>query len=164
VSPLPPAEASAPFQDATTGRFLPGNRAARRRQVKERSKGIATLNPKTVPSWMTPHVAQGVTLLGELVARFPDDAALRPLIGAAVDAWVVYRALLCLGAAGDGEALKESRAWLREHRAAMATLSGMAGELGESAAAQERKPWFVYDDDPTTTAPTPGACKPETST
>jgi hypothetical protein len=117
-----------------TGRFVVGNRAARRRQVKTRAKGIATLNPATVPSWLSPYVTDGVALAGELAQRFPDDPALRPLIGATVDAWVVFRALLALGAQGDGEALKESRAWLREHRAALATLSGLAGELRTATA------------------------------
>ncbi len=130
IPALPPASApSAPMQDPHTGRFLPGNRAHRRRQVKERAQGIASLNPTAVPSWLSPHVRQGVSMLGELVQRFPDDPALRPVLGATCDAWVMYRALLALGAAGDGEALKESRAWLREYRALTTTVSALAGEL-----------------------------------
>jgi hypothetical protein len=136
VPALPPipAEDSAPTNDPTTGRFQKGNRAYRRRQLKERARGIATLNPKACPSWLSPFVAEGARLAAELSQRFPDDAALRPLIGAAVDAWVLYRALLALGAQGDGEALKESRAWMREHRSLLATISGMAGELPDGAA------------------------------
>jgi hypothetical protein len=153
VPALPPkTEDAAPYKDPKTGRWLKGNGAARRRQVKSRAKGIATLNPSHVPSWLTPHVTAGVAMLGELVHRFPDDAALRPLIGAAVDAWTVYRALLVLGVNGDGDALKESRAWLREHRAAMATISALAGELGDVNAAADQ-PWMMTVEVPPKEAP-----------
>jgi hypothetical protein len=117
------------MNDKITGRFVKGNGAHRRRQLRERARGIATLNPKHVPSWMSPHVAAGVSMLGELVQRYPDDAGLRGVIGATVDAWTVYRTLLTLGAAGDPAALKESRAWLREYRSLTITLSALAGEL-----------------------------------
>ena len=133
VPALPPvAEDPSPTTDPKTGRFLPGNRMHRRRQVKERARGIATLNPKACPSWLSPFVADGVRLAGEFAQRFPDDPALRPLLGAAVDSWVVYRALLALGAQGDGQALSEARAWLREHRAAIATLAALAGEVKQA--------------------------------
>lgn len=139
VPALPLAsEESAPMNDPTTGRFVPGNRAHRRRQVKERARGIATLNPKACPSWLSPYVAEGVALAAEYVTRFPPDPALRPLIGGAVDSWVVYRALLGLGAQGDGEALKESRAWLREHRSAIATLAALMNDAPKAAETPEQ--------------------------
>src|SRR5262249_11530622 len=124
-------EPAEPMKDAKTSRFLPGNRAYRRRQVKERAKGISTLNPRACPSWLSPYVADGAELATELVERFPDDPAPRPLIGATVDAWPASRAPLGLGAAGDRETLKEARAWLRKHRSALATLAALARELRE---------------------------------
>jgi hypothetical protein len=120
------------MNDKITGRFVKGNGAYRRRHLKSVSKGIATLNPRACPAWMAPHVSDGIALMGQLVLRFPDDAALRPVIGAAVDAWTVYRAMLTLGASGDTQALSESRAWLREYRSLMVTLSALAGELSKN--------------------------------
>ena len=128
---LPPADTAdaPPMHDKATGRFLPGNRAHRLRQVKERAKGISTLDPAKCPSWLSPYVREGVRVAADFVTRFPDDPAIAPLLGSTVDAWVVFRALLALGAAGDGQALTEARGWLREHRACIATLAALAGDL-----------------------------------
>lgn len=134
VKALPPAESAetAPTNDPKTGRFLPGNRAHRRRQVKEKARGISTLNPERCQSWLSPHVRDGAVYGIELLRRFPDPALAR-LAGDVADAHTVYRALLALGAQGDVEALREARAWLREHRSALATLSGLASESGAVA-------------------------------
>jgi len=113
------------MKDAKTGRFLPGNRAYRRRQVRERAKGITTLDPKRVASWLTPFVAGGAEHGLELLQRFPDPALAR-LVGNAADAHTVYRALLHLAAQGDSQALGEARAWLREYRSCLATLSALS--------------------------------------
>lgn len=134
VEPLPPSETAdaAPTNDPKTGRFLPGNRAHRRRAVKEKAKGISTLNPERCQSWLSPHVRDGAAYGIELLRRFPDPALAR-LAGDVADSHTVYRALLALGAQGDVEALREARAWLREHRSALATLSGLASERTGSA-------------------------------
>jgi hypothetical protein len=126
---LPPApEESAPERDATTGRFLPGNRGYRRRMVKAKAKGITTLDPSRVDAWLAPFVKDGAAYGVELMRRVQGDPALLRLAGDVADAHTVYRALLALAAKGDTEALRESRAWLREHRSALATLSSLADE------------------------------------
>lgn len=129
VKAIPTAESveTAPTRDPKTGRMLPGNREWRRRMVKEKAKGIAGLNPERCQSWLSPFVRDGATYGIELVTRFTDPALAR-LASNVADAYVVYRALLALGAQGDVDALREARAWLREHRSALATLSGLAGE------------------------------------
>ena len=94
-----------------------------------KARGITTLNPASVPAWLRPHVEDGAEYGSDLLARFPDPCLAR-LVGDVADAHCVYRGLLALGAAGDVEALREARAWLREHRSALATLSGLAAENG----------------------------------
>lgn len=128
-----PSEAgeSAPMQDAKTGRFVKGNRAYRRRMVKEKAKGIHTLNPARCDAWLRPFVEEGAAYGVDLLQRIAGDPVLARLAGDVADAHTVYRALLALAAKGDAEALRESRAWLREHRAALATLSGLVAEAAK---------------------------------
>lgn len=127
---LPPASVDAePMKDPKTGRFVVGNRAHRRRSLKAKSKGISTLNPERCESWLRPHVASGAAYGMVLAERFPDDALAR-LVGATADADTVYRALLALAAQGDGQALKEARGWLREHRACLRELATLAEVAG----------------------------------
>lgn len=125
--PPPASEKSAPMQDAKTGRFVPGNTAYRRRMLKREQRGIATLAPASCAEWLRPHVVDGASYAMRLRERF-DDPVLGSLVGDVADAHTMYRALLALAAKGDGDALREARAWLREHRSALATLSGLAGE------------------------------------
>jgi hypothetical protein len=94
--------------------------------VKERAQGIATLDPKRCASWLRPFVEGGAAYGLDLLGRFADPALAR-LVGDTADARTVYRALLHLAAQGDTEALKEARAWLREHRACLSTLAALAG-------------------------------------
>jgi hypothetical protein len=127
--PMPASAETAPIKDATTGRFVKGNQAHRRRSLKSKATGISTLNPATCASWLTPFVRDGVAYAMQLVGRFPDPALAR-LVGATCDAHVMYRALLGLAAQGDKQALGESRAWLREHRACLRELAALAGLVG----------------------------------
>lgn len=143
---LPEAADPEPMKDATTGRFLPGNRAYRRRQVKERARGIATLDPKRCASWLRPFVEGGASYGCDLLQRFPDPALAR-LVGDTADARTVYRALLHLAAQGDTEALKEARAWLREHRSCLSTLSALSGD-GRAADGDEAAPWVTSEGRP----------------
>lgn len=139
---LPEAGPAEPMQDAKTGRFVPGNRAYRRRQVRERAKGIATLDPKRCASWLKPFVDGGATHGLELLQRFTDPA-LTKLVGNVADAHTVYRALLHLAAQGDTEALKESRAWLREYRSCLSTLSALSGGGHAGADGADDAPWVT---------------------
>jgi hypothetical protein len=142
---LPPSdtEASAPMHDPKTGRFVPGNRAARRRQVKARAKGISTLDPNRCASWLRPFVADGASYGVELLQRF-SDPVLAKLVGDTADARTVYRALLHLAAQGDTEALKEARAWLREHRACISTLAALVKGIDDGHTADgDEAPWLV---------------------
>jgi hypothetical protein len=121
------------MQDAATGRFVKGNRAHRRRQLKVRAEGISTLNPAKVPTWMRPHVETGAPYTCALLGMLEGKPALFPLAGDCSDAHVMYRALLALALDADpkdrGSLLSEARGWLREHRTALATLSALAGDL-----------------------------------
>jgi hypothetical protein len=128
------SEESAPMNDPKTGRFLPNNRAYRRRQLKARADGIATLNPAKVPTWMRPHVETGAPYILALLGMLEGKPALHALAGDCADAHVLYRATLAL--ALDAEDAKtravlmsEARGWLREHRTALATLSALAGGM-----------------------------------
>lgn len=136
VKGLPPSESgeSAPMNDPKTGRFVAGNRAHRRRMLKRKAEGIATLDPAHCEPWLRPHVEAGKSYAAKLLTRVQHDPALLELAGAVADAHTVYRALLNLAAHGDMKALEEARAWLREHRAALATLSGLANESSGTTA------------------------------
>lgn len=127
VAPLPSSDDAEPIKDAQTGRFLPGNTAYRRRVLKGKANGITTLAPSACAAWLRPHVADGAAYGMDLLRRFPDPTLAR-LVGHVADAHAVYRGLLALAAMGDTDALREARAWAVEHRTALATLSGLAGE------------------------------------
>jgi hypothetical protein len=133
VTPPTPAEAE-PMNDPSTGRFVKGNRAHRRRQLAQRAKGIATLNPSKVPTWLRPHVEHGAGYVTALLEMLGDRPALHPLAGDTADAHVLYRAVLALAVAAEdaksrAALMAEARGWLREHRTALATLSALAGGM-----------------------------------
>lgn len=132
VPALPQSAEADTERDPSTGRFLPANRAARRRTLKRQARGLHTLNPAACASWLAPSVKLAARYAVDLAATLPDHPALVALAGDAADARAVYRGLLALGAQGDTEALKEARGWLREHRASLATLAGLADEIGRA--------------------------------
>lgn len=126
--PLPPAEntvLAVPVQDVKTGRFLKGNQAGRRKRLKNKARGIHTLNPAKCESWLQPHVEAGLQHGLDLLARFTDPI-LAPLAGVAADALIVYRGLIALGASGDHIALREARAWAKEYRGYVRELCALA--------------------------------------
>jgi hypothetical protein len=128
------AAASEPTQDPTTGRFLPGNRMHRRRQLVKRAKGIATLNPATAPTWLRPHIEQGAPYVSDLLRMLEGRPELHPLAGDVADAHVMYLGMRTLALQTDdkrerAQLLTESRAWLREHRSCLATLAALAGDV-----------------------------------
>jgi hypothetical protein len=148
----PESAASVPIHAPGTTRFGKGNQAWRRRQLKQRAAGIATLNPAKVPTWMRPHVELGQPYIASLVALLADKPALHPLAGDCADAHVVYRALLTLAIATEesrtrAALLSEARGWLREHRTAMATLCALAGGLRLPAPLDGVPPGFERADD-----------------
>lgn len=122
---LPASELSGPVRDPETGRWAKGNRAWRRRVVKAHAAQLAALDPRTCAAWLRPHVEDGAEYACELAMRFSDPALARLVLDTAA-ARVAYNALLGLAGQGDGEALKEARAWLREHRACLTTLTALA--------------------------------------
>ena len=130
--PMPASEDTAPINAPGTGLFVKGNRAYRRRALKSKATGIATLDPARCASWLSPYVLDGRHYGMTLLQRFPDPALAR-LVGATCDAHVMYRALLGLAATGDKDALSESRAWLREHRACLRELSALAPMVREQS-------------------------------
>ncbi len=148
---LPPADETAPVRDETTGRWVKGNGAARRRSLKAKSKGIATLNPAHCASWLAPSVKDGVDYAMTLMARFPDPALAR-LVGATCDAHVMAQALLRLAARGDDKALPEARAWLREHRSCLRELAALAGLVAEADTSDPLARFMTAESD---TAPQP---------
>lgn len=144
TGPLP-AE-SAPMNDPETGHFPPGNRAWKRREVKRRElvrrkRGISTLNPAACEPWLRPHVEDGAAYGLDLQARF-DRPALARLIGDTADAHTIYKALLALGVRGDGKALSEARAWLREHRSCLRELAALNGMVPADDG-EDDAPWLL---------------------
>jgi hypothetical protein len=132
-TPLP-SEDAAPMKDAVTGRFLKGNRAHRRRQLKARAEGISTTNPAKAPTWLRPFIEMGASYTVSLLAMLEGKPALFPLAGDISDAHALYRGLLSLAlettdAKERASLLSEARGWLREHRTALATLSALAGDI-----------------------------------
>jgi hypothetical protein len=130
---LEPVE-SVPMNDPKTGRFVPNNRAYRRRQIKERQRGLATMNPATVPTWLRPFVEQGAPYVRDLLALLAGRPELHPLAGDAADAHVVYLGLRTLALQSEdpkerASLLSEARGWLREHRSSLATLCALAGDI-----------------------------------
>ena len=148
--PALPAADAVPMQDAKTGRFLKGNRAHRRRQLKSRADGLSTLNPARVPSWMRPHVEQGASYIVALLGMLEKKPALHPLAGDVADAHAMYRALMTLALAAEHvkdrmALLTEARGWLREHRTSLATLSALAGDM-KLPTPDDATPWLVPDE------------------
>lgn len=112
-----------------TGRFVAGNRSARRRAVKAAAPVIVGLDPTTCDPWLAPFAK----LAGEHAAAMITELGIESntLSGLAIDtaaAMAVYRGLLSLGAAGDRKALAEARAWLREARQNVITLTSLHGK------------------------------------
>jgi hypothetical protein len=147
----PEPAASVPIHAPGTTRFGPKNQAWRRRQLKRRADGIATLNPAKVPTWLRPHVEQGRPYIAALVAMLEDKPALHPLAGDCADSHVVYRGLLTLALSTDdprarATLLGEARGWLREHRTALATLCALAGGLSLPTPLNEVPFGFEPDD------------------
>ena len=148
VPPLPSVE-SVPMPRQESGRFAPGNRAWRLRQLKARAEGIATLDASKAPSWLRPFIEQGAAYATALLAILDGKPALAPLASDCADAHTLYRALLSLALAAEGKEqaalLAEARAWLKEHRTAIATLSKLAGDI-KLPRADHRLPWQPTDE------------------
>ncbi len=142
VSPMPLSTESTPVHEPGTTKFGKGNQAYRRRMVKRKANGIATLDPARCASWLTPFVKDGQRYAAELMGRYPDPALAR-LVGATCDAHTMSRALLSLAAQNDKDALGESRAWLREHRACLRELAALAGMVGGAGAPADPTPWLT---------------------
>lgn len=114
--------------------FAPGNQAWRLAQLERRSEGIATMDPAKVPTWMRPHVELGRPYVTALLAMLESKPVLWSLAGDVADAHVLYRAHVALAVAAEetkerNDLMQEARAWLREHRTALATLRALAGDL-----------------------------------
>lgn len=144
----PPSETAnaAPQQDKKSGRFLPGNQVGRKRRLLKKAKGVHTLNPQNVESWLQPHVQVGVEEGIKLLETFPQEV-LSSLVGATADALVVYRALLALAGKGgpDGmsEFLPEARQWLKEYRACLRELSALSALARQEAEASMKHEGFL---------------------
>jgi hypothetical protein len=96
--------------------------------------GIQTLNPEAVPAWMRGAAMQGLLYRDQLQALLEGKEVLFDLAGATVDAAVMYKATLARGVKTRNPArraaiLAEARAWAKEHRACVATLASLAGDL-----------------------------------
>lgn len=137
-------------RDPLTKRFVVGNRAAAGRELRKaaREQALLGLDPAKVDPWMAPYVGHAQTYAARLVAALPHQApGLTALAGDAATAAAVYRGLLSLGVAGDKDALRESRAWLREHRQSLATLSALAGVATAQHPGDLVDPLLVEDGD-----------------
>lgn len=135
---------SAPINNPRTGRFAPGNAAWRRREMKRlaHEQGRAALlglDPAKCEDWLRPFAVEAVKHAAELAVELPvQTESLLGLADDAAAARAVYRGLLALGAAGDRDALREARAWMKEARQNTIALRALAKD---SAAAQPPKPY-----------------------
>ena len=143
VRPLPQVVRSDSDRDPHTGRFKPANGASKARALRKMAKEqrLLGLDASKCASWMVPLVELAQRYAAELAATVPQTPALGALAGDAATAAAVYRGLLSLGTAGDMDALREARGWLREHRQALAVLSALAG--AENAASRRAGPAAV---------------------
>lgn len=122
-----------PFKDASTGRFLPGNQAARLGALK-RVRSLVTLNPAACAPWVRPFVVRAHTEVLELVAEMGAEgsASLSGFAEDAADAHAMYRALMAIALAEGtdpkvaSEARSEARAWMKEHRQSVLSLRAEA--------------------------------------
>src|SRR5690242_4396207 len=69
----PPAKTveSAPERDASTGRFGPGNSAARRRRLKQAAGRLGAMDPDKCEAWLRPFVVEAKTHATKLLAGMP---------------------------------------------------------------------------------------------
>ena len=140
---------AAPFKDASTGRFLPGNKAGRLRTLKT-VRSLVTLNPAECAVWVRPHVAHAHTEALELVTETGAEGStsLSGFAEDAADAHAMYRALMSLALAeGTDEktasaARSEARAWMKEHRQSLLSLRAEA-----RAGVPDRETGAVHDLD-----------------
>jgi hypothetical protein len=125
---------AAPNHDPATGRFVAGNRAQRRRQIKACAKGFTTLDPSKCDPWLRPFVALAIEQATDMIEALPvQSTALSALAADVATARAVYLGLLQLGATGDPKALDESKGWLREYRQGLLALKGMANDEASNA-------------------------------
>lgn len=155
VEGLPESAPSAPIKDARTGRFLPGNNAWRRRQAKALAQlDLAGLNPATCEPWMRPFAEMAIEHASNIAGELGVASAM--LSGLACDtaaACAVFRALLKLGSEGDKKALKEARAWMREHRLNVIALKALAADEGGRRPSADAAADPVYASDQPAPAP-----------
>jgi hypothetical protein len=129
----PESAIAAPDRDATTGRFVKGNRASRRRKVKALAGKLVGLDPTKVAPWLRPHVAQGNEQAARLLEQLPArNEAIDSLVVALANATTMHWALIGLGAAGDAKAREEAMRWLREMRQLTITIEGLSRDLAAS--------------------------------
>lgn len=124
---------TAPIRDPQTGRFVPGNNAARLRALKRAAK-LTTLNPSSCATWARPFVElahkRAVELVEELGAEC--SPSLMGFAEAAATADAMHRAYLAIALSPDSDtrtrdaAASEARHWLREHRQSLLSLRGEA--------------------------------------
>ncbi len=118
------------MRDPKTGRFGPGNKAARLRALKVLARHIVGLNPAEVTPWLRPFVVQANADAPRLVEQHgvAGDVALTALCTDTAAAHAVFLGLLAEGAKGDREALSLAKGWLAEHRACVRELKAEARE------------------------------------
>lgn len=158
VPALPVPVGTEAVRDAVTGRFVKGNRASKARTAKRLAKESALLglDPTKVAPWLAPLVGHAQRYAAQLSATIPQTPALGALAGDAATAEAVYRGLLALATTGetiDVSILSEARAWLREHRTVVATLSALARQETPTTGGEAAAPWLVAADDADPAAP-----------
>jgi hypothetical protein len=163
VPPIPSVDTE-PCRDPNTGRVGVGNRLHRRRLLKRRAEGIATLNPATCPTWLRPFVELGRPYVTSLVELLDGRPSLHPLAGSVADSHVMFRALTALALSAEGRdrtaLLTEARGWLREHRTALATLLALAGDVAAPPDPDEALPWVTTRPEDAQTDPDDGPEEP----
>ena len=138
--PVVSAEAAVGEVPKRKGTFVQGNKMAKWRAIQNRARGISSLSPAAVPTFMKADVAAGVSYLGEMLRLLEDRPVLLPLAGVVADALTVGRSMLkeALKALRDpaksGMTDKEimaklthAQSWLDRHERYLTTLTKLRG-------------------------------------
>lgn len=128
-TPPPKTGETVPERDGETGRFKPGNRAARRRRLKQAAGRLGAMDPDKCESWLRPFVVEAKAHAAKLLADIEyQTEELSAVVVELAEARAMRAALMRLGSEGDLEARQEARHWLREVRQHAIALRGLINQ------------------------------------
>ena len=129
--PPPKTGVAAPFKDASTGRFVKGNKAAKRKRLKKVAGRLGALDPATAAPWLRPWILEAREHAAKLLADLPfQTEELSAVAVELAEARAMRAALMRLASDGEGddEARVEARHWLREARQHAIAFRGLVNQ------------------------------------